>query len=156
MSPAATVGAVETEDAIRSISESFERLALSARRSMRQAAAELAADLPPSAWAVLREVLRSERVQASTIITTLGMDKSAVSRHLKELRAHGLVDAERDERDARNVWVLPTPLARERAAAIRAGQQERLRALLGTWEPHDLERFAVLLDRFAEPAAPRG
>ena len=149
------MGRVETEDAIRSINESFERIATSVRRLIRRAAADLAEDLPPAAWSVFREVVRTERTQASTIIAVLGMDKSAVSRHLKELREHGLVDAERDLQDARVVWILPTPLAVERATEITAGQQARLRAELAGWDAEDLERFAVLLDRFAGPSAPR-
>ncbi|WP_375387545.1 MarR family winged helix-turn-helix transcriptional regulator [uncultured Amnibacterium sp.] len=145
---------MDTDAAIRSVDESFERIAVGARRSIRRAAGELAADLPPSAWPVLREVLRAGRVQAGTIIGSLGMDKSAVSRHLKELREHGLVDAERDEHDGRSIWIRPTPLAIERSATILAGQQDRLRDLLEAWEPGDLERFADLLHRFAELVPP--
>jgi DNA-binding MarR family transcriptional regulator len=151
-----TVGAVDTEDAIRSINDAFERLAIGARRSIRRSAADLAPDLPPSAWPVLREVLRAGRIQASTIISILGMDKSAVSRHLKELREHGLVASERDEHDARSIWILPTPVAVDRTDAIIASQQERLRASLATWDADDVERFAALLDRFAGPSAPSG
>jgi DNA-binding MarR family transcriptional regulator len=149
----ATVGAVDTDEAIRSINESFERLVLGARRYARRAAGELAEDLPPAAWPVFREVLRCERVQAGTIVHALGMDKSAVSRHIKELREHGLLEAERDEHDARAWWLTVPPEARARMASIAAGQQERLRAQLASWEPEDLERFAVLLDRFSTPAA---
>lgn len=147
----ATVGAVDTDEAIRSINDSFERLVLGARRYARRASGELAEDLPPAAWPVFREVLRCERVQAGAIVHALGMDKSAVSRHIKDLREHGLLDAERDEHDARVWWLSLTPLARERMTAITAGQQERLRAQLAGWAPEDLERFAVLLDRFSTP-----
>jgi DNA-binding MarR family transcriptional regulator len=144
---------VDTDEAIRTISESFDRIATGARRSVRAAASELAEGLQPAAWPVFREVVRAERIQASTIVHTLGMDKSAVSRHLKELRELGLVDAERDEHDARVFWVSPTPLALTRLAAVVATQQERLRAELGTWDPEDVERFALLLARFSGAAA---
>ena len=149
----ATVGAVDTDEAIRSINDSFERLVLGARRYARRASGELAQDLPPAAWPVFREVLRCERVQAGAIVHALGMDKSAVSRHIKDLREHGLLDAERDEHDARAWWLTVTPEAQARMASIVAGQQERLRGQLASWAPEDLERFAVLLDRFSTPAA---
>lgn len=152
MSPRATVAAVDTDEAIRTISESFDRIATGARRSVRAAVTELAEGLQPAAWPVFREVARAERVQAGTIVAALGMDKSAVSRHLKDLREHGLVDAERDEHDARAYWITPTPLALTRLAGVIEMQQERLRAELGTWDPEDLERFALLLARFSGAA----
>jgi DNA-binding MarR family transcriptional regulator len=154
MNAAASVAEVDVDEAMRSVADSFERIALAARRSGRRAAADLGEDLPPAVWPVLREVLRADRIQASAIVTTLGMDKSAVSRLLKDLREHGLVDAERDEHDARAYWILPTPLARQRAAEILRVQQDRLRAQLAGWDEQDLERFAVLLDRLAGPPAP--
>jgi DNA-binding MarR family transcriptional regulator len=151
MTSAVTVGAVDTDDAIRSITESFDRIANGARRSVRRAAGRLAGDLQPAAWPVFREVVRGERVQASAIVAALGMDKSAVSRHVKELREHGLVDAERDEHDARIIWITPTPLALARVAEVMAEQQAVLRATLAAWSADDLERFAVLLERFSLP-----
>lgn len=140
---------MDTDEAIRSINESFERLVVSARHSVRSAAALLSADLQPAAWPVFREVVRTGRMQASTIVSTLGMDKSAVSRHVKELRERGLVEAERDAHDARVVWISPTPLAIRQSAAVFEDQQSRLRSALTGWSPEDLERFAVLLDRLA-------
>jgi DNA-binding MarR family transcriptional regulator len=153
MTPAATVGAVDTDEAIRSINESFDRLTVGARRAMRSAAAQLAPDLQPSAWPVFREVIRAGRIQASAIVSALGVDKSAVSRHIKELRQHGLVDAARDADDARVIWITPTPLALQRVETMSGEQQARLRSSLDAWSPQDLERFAVLLDRFSRPAA---
>ena len=145
--------AVDTDAAIGSINDSFERLVLGARRAVRRSAAALADDLQPAAWPVFREVARTGRVQVGAIVSTLGMDKGAVSRYLKELREHGLVEAERDEHDARNVWITPTPVGRERAAQLAVEQRERLRDALADWSPEDIERFAVLLDRFSAPAA---
>jgi DNA-binding MarR family transcriptional regulator len=146
------VGAVDTDDAIRSINESFDRIANGARRTIRRAASRLAGDLQPAAWPVFREVVRGERVQASAIVASLGMDKSAVSRHVKELREHGLVDAERDAQDARIIWITPTPLALARVAEVMAEQQAILRATFTSWSADDLERLAVLLERFSLPA----
>jgi DNA-binding MarR family transcriptional regulator len=154
MSTAVTVGAVHTDDAIRSINDSFDRLAIGARRTVRRAAGQLAGDLQPAAWPVFREVVRGERVQASAIVAALGMDKSAVSRHVRELREHHLVDAERDEHDARIIWITPTPLALAKVAEVMADQQARLRASLTSWSEEDLGRFALLLERFSLPAEP--
>lgn len=151
MTAAATVSGVETGEAIRSINESFERLATAARRAGRSAAAVFDAELQPAAWSVFREVLRSGRVQPHSLAASLSMDRSAVSRHLKELRERGLIEAERDEQDARSTWVRAEPAAAERAEAVLSARRAALQQRLGTWDPADLDRFAVLLDRFADP-----
>ncbi|TDS77149.1 MarR family transcriptional regulator [Amnibacterium kyonggiense] len=143
------MSAVETDDAIRTIIESFDRIFVGVRRTVRIAAAALGPDVQPAAWPVFREVVRAERVQATTLVATLGMDKSAVSRHLKELREAGLVDAERDPTDARIAWLSPTPLAHERLDAITEAQRERLRVLFASWPADDVERFSALLARFS-------
>jgi len=145
-----TVKAVDTAEAIRSINTSFERLARSARQTARAAAARFDTQLQPASWSVFREVLRTGPVQANALAADLGMDKSAVSRHLKELRGRGLVSARRDERDARVVWLSATPEAAERAAAANEEWSRRLREFLGTWDPQEVESFAVLLARFSE------
>ncbi len=147
----ATVGAVATEDAIRSINESFERIAVAARRAGRSAAQQFDADLQPVTWAVLREVLRAGRVQPHALAETMSMDRSAVSRHLKDLRERGLLQHERDEQDARSTWVSLTPEAAARADAVVLERRLGLRERLDAWDPDDLERFAQLLDRFADP-----
>jgi DNA-binding MarR family transcriptional regulator len=137
------------DDAIRSLGDSFERLVTAARRSIRVSAAGIAEDLQPAAWPVFREIVRNERIQATSIVAILGMDKSAVSRHVKELRGLGLIEATRDEADARAVWISPTDAGRARIGEVFAAQQRRLREQLETWPEEDVERFAELLARFS-------
>ena len=151
MTAPATVGAVDTDEAVRSINESFERLAMAARRAGRDAAARFDADLQPATWAVFREVLRGGRVQPHGLASSLSMDKSAVSRHLKELRERDLVAVERDGHDARATWVSATPSAAARAETVLAARRAGLQHWLAAWDAEDLDRFAVLLDRFADP-----
>ena len=146
------MGGVDADEAVGSIGDSFDRLVSGARRTIRRSAARLAPDLQPAAWPVFREVVRSGRVQASAIVAALEMDKSAVSRHVKELREHDLVEVARDEHDARVIWITPTPLALTRMSEAMADQRSRLHAALVSWSPEDLERFAVLLERFSRPA----
>ncbi|RIX27775.1 MarR family transcriptional regulator [Amnibacterium setariae] len=153
MSSFATVSAVDTDQAIDSINDSFDRLVIGARRTIRRSAAALAADLQPAAWPVFREVVRAERVQVGAIVSALEMDKGAVSRYLKDLREHGLVESARDEHDARIVWITATADARDRVAALAAEQRVRMHQALAGWSEEDIERFAELLDRFSRPAA---
>lgn len=145
-----TVRTVDTTEAIRSINTSFERLARSGRQAARAAAARFDTELQPASWSVFREVLRAGPVQANALAADLGMDKSAVSRHLKELKGRGMISARRDERDARVVWLSATPEAAERATAANEEWSSRLHELFATWDPHEVESFAALLARFSE------
>lgn len=152
----ATVVDVDPAEASASVAESMERLTTVTRRTVRDAAARF--DLQPAAWGVFRFVLRTGRLQAHTIVSELGMDKGAVSRHLKELRLRGLIETERDEVDARIVWISASETARARAAEATEQWMARLQGLLGTWTEEEAELFSALLDRFsrADWTPPRG
>lgn len=140
-----------TDEAIRSIEGSFERIASAARRSGRTIAQRFDADLQPAAWALLRELLRGGPQQPHVLAATLSMDRSAISRLLKDLRERGLVQGERDEQDGRAMWISVTPAAAERAEAVLTERRARLHERLSMWDEGDLDRFALLLDRFADP-----
>ncbi len=47
------------------------------------------------------DLLREEPRRAGEIAETFGMSRPAMSRHLRVLRTHGLVEERKDERDAR-------------------------------------------------------
>ncbi|MFD1722058.1 MarR family winged helix-turn-helix transcriptional regulator [Amnibacterium endophyticum] len=140
-----------TDDAIRTIEGSFERIAVAARRAGRSIAQRFDPELQPAAWAVLRELLRGGPMQPHALAAAMSMDRSAISRLLKELRERGLIEAERDEQDGRSQWISVTPAARARAEAVLADRRQRLHEHLSAWDEGDLDRFAVLLDRFADP-----
>src|SRR3954465_15911240 len=93
--------------------------------------------------------MRNAPTQASAIATSIGMDKSAVSRPIKDLRQHGLVTVEHSASDARAVLIAPTPEAVERVGLVVDSWRGRFRDILGTWDDEELEAFALLLERFA-------
>jgi len=151
-----------TENADRivdSIEQSFSRLFVLVRGNLREAAAMIDPDLQPAGWSVLRYVVRHPPAQSGAIVAATGMDKTAVSRQLKELRARGLVDAEHDAADGRVLLFTPTEEAERRVALVLEMWTGRFRSLLSTWEPADLETFSDLLERFVEdspiPGGPR-
>src|SRR5437879_4656386 len=108
----------DLDQAARSVAQSFDRLAPLMRRTKREALGRVAGDLQPAAWAVFERVSHRGRIQSRAIAEELGMDRGAVSRHLKELRRLDLIDAVRDVQDARIVWVTPTDHALEWAEAV--------------------------------------
>jgi DNA-binding MarR family transcriptional regulator len=136
-------------EVVDSIEQSFSQLFGVVKAAMREAAATLGPDVQPAAWVVLRWVLRNAPTQAGAIAAGTGMDKSAVSRQLKDLRERGLVDAEQSATDARSVLISPTPEALRRVGLVRDEWSRRFRGILGTWSDDELSTFAVLLERFA-------
>ena len=142
-----------TENADRivdSIEQSFSRLFVLVRANLREAAAMIDSDLQPAGWSVLRHVVRHSPAQSGAIVAATGMDKTAVSRQLKELRARGLVHAEHDAADGRVLLFTPTEEGERRVALVLETWHERFRTLLSTWDVADLEDFSGLLERFVD------
>jgi DNA-binding MarR family transcriptional regulator len=146
-----------TDDIVESIEQSFSQLFVLVKGTIREAAQTLGPDVQPAAWTVLRHVLRHEATSAGAIAAATGMDKSVVSRQLKELRERGLVAVEPDPSDARAVRVTGTEEARRRVATVREGWSTEFREILGSWREDELQSFAVLLERFvaSNPLGPR-
>jgi DNA-binding MarR family transcriptional regulator len=136
------------DEIVESIEQSFARLFLVVRATLREAAAALGPDVQPAAWTVLRHIVRTQPAQPGPIASATGMDKSAVSRQLKELRERGLITLEPSASDARAVLVRPTEEGSRRVAGVTEAWRRRFRELLGTWSEDELATFAVLLDRF--------
>jgi DNA-binding MarR family transcriptional regulator len=137
-----------TDEMVDSIEQSFTRLFVLVKNSLREAADALGPDVQPAAWTVLRHVMRNAPTQAGAVAAATGMDKSAVSRQLKDLRERGLVTVGPDPTDARAVLVSPTPEALDRVARITDQWNRRFRLILGEWSDDERKTFAVLLDRF--------
>jgi DNA-binding MarR family transcriptional regulator len=143
--PAAQAQPVEV---VQSIEQSFSQLFVRVKGSLREAAAMLGPDIQPAAWTVLRWVSRNAPAQAGAIAAGTGMDKSAVSRQLKDLRERGLVSIEHDPADARVVRVTPTAEAIRRMDAVTDMWSRHFREILGGWTEEELQTFALLLERF--------
>ncbi|MFC4950157.1 MarR family winged helix-turn-helix transcriptional regulator [Pseudonocardia sp. GCM10023141] len=77
------------------------------------------AGLSQTQASILSIVVDRERVRASTIAETEGLNPTMVSRILTQLCADGLVDRLPADADARTVIISPTPAGRERSAHIQ-------------------------------------
>ena len=137
-------------DPIESIEQSFSTLFRFVKAMARDSAAQLAPGLTPAAWAVLRQLVRESPVQVGALVAATGMDKSSVSRHLRDLRERGLVETSHSADDARAVMVRPTAAAREGVEAVVAAAKQRYRSFLDTWTEDELQEFAVSLERLAQ------
>lgn len=142
--------AVDDRDPIESIEQSFSTLFRFVKSLARESAAQVAPGLPPAAWTVLRQLVRESPVQVGALVTATGMDKSSVSRHLRDLRERGLVETSHSADDARAVMVRPTARATEDVEAVVADAKQRYRRFLDTWSEDELREFAASLERLAQ------
>jgi DNA-binding MarR family transcriptional regulator len=129
--------------AIAAVEDQFSVVFNRARAVWAESAKQIHPDLQPAGFKLLSTIARSGETNAHVVAELLDMDKSAVSRQVRQLEESGLVESRVDERDARARVLVATPIARERLAAIRSRNQERLRASL---QGRTVEELTVLAD----------
>jgi DNA-binding MarR family transcriptional regulator len=132
---------------IAEVEEQMTALAARIRATTREAAAAIHPELPPIGYKMLRVIRRCGSAHASAVADQLGVDRSVVSRQLRQLQDLGLVEVGADAQDGR-VRVLAltaTGLAGIEADDARGGS--RLIRGLGAWTPADLDAFAGYLAR---------
>jgi DNA-binding MarR family transcriptional regulator len=105
-------------------------------------------DLQPAGFAVLRCVVANSPIRAGDIASTLGIDKSAVSRQLTVLRDRGLIDATPDPADGRATLVVATDAALEALGRFRGDVRAEYERILESWDTTDIVTFGALLDKF--------
>jgi DNA-binding MarR family transcriptional regulator len=135
------------EDGIAEVEEQMTALARRIRSTTREAAAAIHPDLPPIGYKMLRVIRRCGTAHASAVADQLGVDRSVVSRQLRQLQDLGLVEVRADAQDGRARVLALTAAAR---AGIEAGDAQggsRLIRGLGGWSRADLDAFAGYLAR---------
>jgi len=132
--------------AVTRVEQGLGRLFARIRVSWRDAAAIVHPDLQPLGYQVLVSIATGKATSAGAIIERLQTDKSAVSRHVRQLEELGLVESLPDPEDRRARVLVATDLAQERIAIARAGYERRIKEHLHAWSADDLDRFVELLD----------
>ena len=94
------------------------------RASWRDAAAQVHPDLQPLGYQVLVAIASGKATSATAIVDRLQTDKSAVSRHVRQLEDLGLVESRPDADDRRGT----RRHARARRRGARAGRGSAVRA----------------------------
>ncbi|MGF2949984.1 MarR family winged helix-turn-helix transcriptional regulator [Microbacterium alcoholitolerans] len=142
----ATLEGAALDQAITRVEQELGRLFARIRISWREAAATVHPELQPLGYQVLTSIASGKATSAGAIIERLQTDKSAVSRHVRQLEQLGLVESVRDPDDRRARRLVATELAQERVAIARAQYEGRIGERLRAWSAADLEHFADLLD----------
>jgi DNA-binding MarR family transcriptional regulator len=123
----------------------FERFAVVMQRRFRQRASEIDRALAPAGYRTLKTLARLGPTNQSSLIETLSLDKSALSRHLHQLAELGLVARVPDPSDGRAAVVSVTPAAHARLDESRNAARDSFRTRLAAWDPADLDDLLRLL-----------
>ena len=105
--------------AVTRVEQELGRLFARIRVSWREAAATVHPDLQPLGYQVLTSIATGKATSASAIIERLQTDKSAVSRHVRQLEELGLIESLPDPQDRRARVLVATDLAQEKVALAR-------------------------------------
>lgn len=136
----------ELDRAVARVEQELGRLFARIRVGWREAAVTVHPELTQLGYQVLVSIASGRATSAGAIIERLQLDKSAVSRQVRQLEQWGLVESIPDPGDRRARVLVATGLAQERVAVARAAYERRMGDRLRAWSATDLEHFADLLD----------
>jgi DNA-binding MarR family transcriptional regulator len=135
------------DDEIAAVEEQLRALFVRVRAVWKEAAAAVHPELQPVGYKILSAVVRRGPMHAGAIAEALEIDKSVVSRQVRQLEALGLATSHPDPKDGRARIVEPTPVAIERVGRRSSRMQQQLYSQLRTWPAADVGELARLLAR---------
>lgn len=145
--PAESATRTARDDEIAAVEEQLRSLFVRVRAVWKEAAAAVHPDLQPVGYKILSAVVRRGPMHAGAIAESLEIDKSVVSRQVRQLEALGLATSAPDPSDGRARIIEPTPVAIERVGRRSSRMQQQLYAQLRTWPADDVGELARLLAR---------
>lgn len=139
----------ERTEAVRALEAEFGELFTRVRRLYLDAAERVQPGLSPGAYRALIVIANRGPLTASGLVDRMLADKSQVSRLVRELREHGLIERSPDPHDGRSSLLSATTLGRERLATARDHDGERLTRVLDEWQLDDIRVLTSLLRTFS-------
>lgn len=97
--------------------------------------------------AVLQAVDAGRSPRPSELATHLGLSRAAVTRHVQDLSASGLVDLTVDEHDRRSCFVTLTATGRKELDALTERGIQRFQSFTADWTTEDVQELARLLTK---------
>ncbi|AZZ54062.1 MarR family winged helix-turn-helix transcriptional regulator [Rathayibacter festucae] len=147
MTAAPAVLTAAPASALLQVEEQITALAVQVRTAVRDAAASIDPGLPPFGLRLLRMLERCGPVHSSVAAERLGVDRSVISRQIRQLCALELVGTAPDPADGRARFLTLTEHGRERMGDLGGQQRQRMQEALSSWPEADLLAFAGYLER---------
>lgn len=134
-----------------SVGEQVGALVTAARSLTAAASAQLHPDLQPAAFHIVQWIKAFGPAHAGAIAEGIAMDKSAVSRLIRDLKQTGILRATPDESDRRAALLSITALGEKRLKKVQEQKGLVFHERLERWSGADLATFAEFLRRFNTP-----
>jgi DNA-binding MarR family transcriptional regulator len=116
--------------------------------------AEVGASMHPElslvGYTLLAEIEEVPGTRATDLAALFGLEKSTVSRQLKDLEERGFLRRESERAGRRGYDLVVTPAGRAALGREAALVRERLRAALAQWKVNEIASLADMVDRFIE------
>lgn len=130
-----------------------DRMAALSRRLqvlVKNAATAIDPSLPPAGFRLLRIIERCGSVQSSVAADMLGVDRSMISRQVRQLEELGLVETRSDPVDGRVRFLTLTDEGTRRMLEVNPTSRTIMYPLLTRWSVDELESFSAQLVRLTE------
>ncbi|WP_413407600.1 MarR family winged helix-turn-helix transcriptional regulator [Paenibacillus amylolyticus] len=106
------------------------------------------ANLQPAAFQLVRWLYSYGPTSAAALAEANAMDRSSVSRLIKQLEKSGYVSKEQDPKDRRGVLLSLTELGQQSTVAALKEKESAFYNRISRWDDKELERFTAMLRQF--------
>lgn len=149
----ATLGA-ERADAVTALEAEFAELFARVRRTYLDGAERIAPGLSPGAYKLFGVIARRGPVTPSDLAERTLSDRSQVSRLVRELESHELIERTPDPRDGRSFLLSATAHGADRLHEARRRDATRTMQALSQWKIDDIHQLTHLLGALSQAMSP--
>lgn len=142
--------ATELDELIDELENQMSLMFSRTRTAWKDAAAAMHPDLQSGAYKLLVFIAHTPDSNAHQLAQMFEIDKSAVSRRVRQLEKLGLVESQPDPHDARFRVLTATPAAITRLQAVRARNEARLRQALERLDPGEVAACLKVFEHLAQ------
>lgn len=111
---------------------------------------EKAAHMSLSRFEVLYQLVQTEEINQSTLQKSVNIDNAAITRHLKQLEAEGMVTRRKNPCDNRETFVRLTQEGRQRIGSCQSDKASFIHQMFRNFDEKELQQLAKLLERIQQ------
>ncbi|MEK5334207.1 MarR family winged helix-turn-helix transcriptional regulator [Lysinibacillus sp. FSL W8-0992] len=100
-----------------------------------------------SRYELLHQLYKTEEINQSTLQKAVNIDSGAITRHLKQLEASGMVTRRRNPTDNRVIFVRLTDEGRKQIIGYKKEKVRFVNQMLHGFNQEELESLSVMLNR---------
>ncbi|KGR85385.1 MarR family winged helix-turn-helix transcriptional regulator [Lysinibacillus odysseyi] len=111
---------------------------------------EKAAQMSLSRFEVLYGLMQTEEINQSALQKSVNIDNAAITRHLKQLEAEGMVTRRKNPCDNREIFVRLTEEGRQRIGGCQSDKVSFIDQMFRNFNVRELQELANMLERIQQ------